>query len=69
VTIRIRTAKNNVDSVYLVSKGQRHPMYKVESTEDFDFKELTINSSNKEKEFLYKVMLHIKRELETYNLD
>ena len=39
------------------------------STEDFDFKELTITSSNREKEFLYKVMHHIKRELETYNLD
>ena len=37
--------------------------------ENFDFKELTINSSNREKEFLYKVMRHIKTELETYNFD
>ena len=39
------------------------------NTENFDFKELTINSSNREKEFLYKVMRHIKTELETYNFD
>lgn len=37
--------------------------------EDFDFQKLTINTSNKEKDFLYKVMLHIKTELETCNLD
>ena len=37
VTIRIRTAKNNVDNVYLIHRGQRYPMFKEESREDFDF--------------------------------
>ena len=37
VTIRFRTAKNNVDRVFFVHKGQKHVMNKVESDEVFDF--------------------------------
>lgn len=37
--------------------------------EEFDFQKLTIDNSNKEKDFLYRVMLHIKTELETYSFD
>ncbi|MCM1102331.1 MAG: glycoside hydrolase family 13 protein [Acetatifactor muris] len=37
VTIRIRTAKNNVDRVFLVYQGQKYLMNRESSTEDFDF--------------------------------
>ena len=37
VTIRFRTARNNVDRVFLVCRGERHLMNKVESTDNFDF--------------------------------
>lgn len=37
VTIRFRTARNNVDRVFLVRRGERHLMNKVESTDNFDF--------------------------------
>ena len=37
VTIRFRTAKNNVDHVFLVKSKQSVPMVKVESDENFDF--------------------------------
>ncbi len=37
VTIRFRTAKNNVDRVFLMSKGQRYLMIKVEKDENFDY--------------------------------
>ena len=37
VTIRFRTAKNNVDRVFLVSGGQKHLMVRVESNNGFDY--------------------------------
>ncbi len=37
VTIRFRTAKNNVDRIYLVCCGEKHLMSKVVSKDDFDF--------------------------------
>lgn len=37
VTIRFRTAKNNVDYVFLVCQGEKHLMTKVESRGKFDF--------------------------------
>jgi len=37
VTIKIRTSKNNVDMVYLVTEGEMIPMEKVESDSLFDF--------------------------------
>lgn len=37
VTIRIRTAKNNVDRVFVVCQGRKYLMYKESSTGDFDF--------------------------------
>ncbi|MCM1112334.1 MAG: glycoside hydrolase family 13 protein [Muribaculum sp.] len=37
VTIRIRTAKNNVDRVFFVYQGQKYLMSKERSTEEFDF--------------------------------
>ena len=37
VTIKFRTAKNNVDRVLLVHKGERHMMYKAETEGSFDY--------------------------------
>lgn len=37
VTIRFRTARNNVDRVFLVCGGQKHLMVRVESNNDFDY--------------------------------
>lgn len=37
VTVRIRTAKNNVDLVFFVHQGQKYLMNKVSSTEEFDY--------------------------------
>lgn len=37
VTIRFRTARNNVDRVFFVHKGQKHLMNKVESDDLFDY--------------------------------
>ena len=37
VTVRMRTARNNVDRVFFVSKGQRYLMNKVETLDDFDY--------------------------------
>ncbi|MDD6810387.1 MAG: glycoside hydrolase family 13 protein [Lachnospiraceae bacterium] len=37
VTIRFRSAKNNIDRVFFVSKGQKHMMLKTESDEYFDY--------------------------------
>ena len=37
VTIRFRTARNNVDRIFLVSGGQKHLMVRVEGDNDFDY--------------------------------
>ena len=37
VTIRFRAAKNNVDCIFFVHKGQKHLMHKVETDELFDY--------------------------------
>ncbi len=37
VTVKFRTARNNVDRVLLVHKGERHLMYKAETEGNFDY--------------------------------
>jgi len=37
VTVRFRTARNNVDRVFFVHKGEKHLMNKVETIDDFDY--------------------------------
>ncbi len=46
VTIRFRTAKNNVDRVFFVHKGQKYLMSKEKSTDDFDFYEHELQLEN-----------------------
>ena len=45
VTIRFRTARNNVDRVFLVCGGQKHLMVRVESKNDFDYFKKFLNVS------------------------
>ena len=37
VTVRFRTAKNNVDRCVLVNRGEKYVMNKVEATKHFDY--------------------------------
>lgn len=37
LTIRFRSAKNNIDRLFFVSKGEKHVMFKTESDEYFDY--------------------------------
>jgi len=55
VTIRFRTAINNVDRVFFVHKGQKYLMNKVESTEDFDFYELEYELDNEKLSYYFEI--------------
>ena len=57
VTIRFRSAVNNVDNVYLVCKNKKHHMTKVESTEDFDFYECKIQLDNEKISYYFEITL------------
>ncbi len=55
VTIRFRTAKNNVDRVFFVCKGQRHLMNKVETCEDFDYYAYELQLDNEKVSYYFAV--------------
>lgn len=55
ITIRFRTAKNNVDSVYLVHKGEKHLMKKAESTDNFDFYAEELQLENEKLAYYFEV--------------
>ena len=40
ITVRFRSAKNNIDNVYFVCKGQKHLMMKSYSDDLFDYYEI-----------------------------
>lgn len=46
VTIHFRTKRNNIDRVFFVSKGERHPMLKTETDNYFDYYSLSIQLEN-----------------------
>ncbi|MBO5092956.1 MAG: glycoside hydrolase family 13 protein [Lachnospiraceae bacterium] len=46
ITIRFRSAKDNIDRVYFVSKGQRELMLREESTEQFDYYSVKVQLEN-----------------------
>ena len=54
VTIRFRTAKNNVDCVFFVHKGQRYLMNKVETDEQFDFYAFQLQLDNEKVSFFFE---------------
>ncbi len=57
VTVRFRTARNNVDRVFFVHQGQRYLMYKAESTEEFDFYEHELQLENEKVSYYFEVRI------------
>lgn len=55
VTIRFRTAKNNVDKVFFVHKGQKILMNKVQSTDDFDFYAHELQLENEKVSYYFEI--------------
>lgn len=55
VTIRFRTAKNNVDRVFLVHQGQKELMTKVETNSDFDFYAFELQLNNEKTTYHFEV--------------
>ena len=55
VTIRFRTAKNNVDRVFFVHKGQKHLMNKMSSNEVFDFYSYELQLDNEKVSYYFCV--------------
>lgn len=54
VTVRIRTAKNNVDSVILHYENQKLPMKKSETTAQFDYYQLTLPPEKEAKRYSFE---------------
>ncbi len=55
VTIRFRAAKNNVDRVFFVHKGQKHLMTKVETTDVFDFYAYELQLDNEKVSYYFTI--------------
>ena len=55
VTIRFRTAKNNVDCVFFVCKGEKHLMSKVEADEYFDYYAYELQLDNEKVSYYFEV--------------
>lgn len=55
VTIRFRTSKNNMDRVFLIFKGQKLLMEKVETDEYFDFYAYVIQVENEKVSYHFEV--------------
>lgn len=55
VTIRFRAAKNNIDKVFFVNKGERYLMFKVESDEYFDYYSHTEQLDNVKLSYYFEI--------------
>lgn len=55
VTIRFRTAKNNIDRVLLVCKGEKHMMSKVETVGDFDYYSCRLQLDNEKIRYFFEL--------------
>ncbi len=55
VTIRFRAGKNNVDRVFLVHKGQKHLMNKMETKNDFDYYEYELQMENEKVSYYFEI--------------
>ena len=55
VTIRFRTAKNNVDRVFFVHKGQRYLMNKVKSVDEFDYYAHELQLENEKVSYYFEI--------------
>ena len=56
VTIRFRTAKNNVDAVYFQHKGESHLMEIAETTDIFDYYEIVVQLENEAFSYFFKIL-------------
>lgn len=65
VVIRFRTAKDDVDEVYLVSDGEKTRMEKTDTREDFDY--YTVEKQLGEKTFYYYFEIKSKDEICYFN--
>lgn len=66
VTIRFRAAKNNIDSVYLVCRGEKLPMLKESSDENFDFYSAEIQLDNVKISYYFEI--HIGKIVGYYDM-
>lgn len=55
VKIRFRSKRNNIDRVFLISKGQRYLMFKVVSDEQFDYYEVKLQLDNEKVTYYFEV--------------
>lgn len=55
VTIRFRAAKNNIDKVFFVNKGEKYLMFKVESDEYFDYYSHTEQLDNVKLSYYFEI--------------
>lgn len=55
VTIRFRTAKNNVDKVFFVNKGEKYLMFKSEADEYFDYYSHTEQLDNEKLSYCFEI--------------
>lgn len=56
VTIKFRTAKNNVDRVLLVYKGERHMMYKAETEGNFDYYTFELQLGQEKASYYFEIL-------------
>ena len=55
ITIKFRTARNNVDRVYFVMKGQKNLMTKSETVDDFDYYTIQIQLENEKISYHFEI--------------
>lgn len=55
VTVRFRSAKNNIDKVFFVYKNEKHLMFKTESDTYFDYYSHTIQLENEKLSYYFEV--------------
>lgn len=55
VTVRFRSAKNNIDKVFFVSKGEKHLMFKAESDAYFDYYTHTVQLENVKLSYYFEI--------------
>ena len=55
VTVRFRTAKNNIDKVFFVHKDEKHLMFKTESDARFDYYSHTVQLENEKLVYYFEI--------------
>ena len=55
VTVRFRSAKNNIDKVFFVYKNEKHIMFKTESDAYFDYYSHTVQLENEKLSYYFEV--------------